>query len=105
MGKGAISAESNLYAGTIGLQARDHVICGFDRADLVITIGYDIVEYSPSRWNPDSDKKIIHIDFTPAEVQANYVPDVELVGDINVTLDRLRMLLDPKPDASCCSCW
>jgi len=100
MGKGAISEESNLYAGTIGLQARDHVICGFDRADLVITIGYDIVEYSPSRWNPDSDKKIIHIDFTPAEVQANYVPDIELVGDINVTIDRLRMLLDPKPDAS-----
>jgi acetolactate synthase-1/2/3 large subunit len=99
MGKGAVPADSDLYAGTIGLQARDHVICGFDRADLVITIGYDIVEYSPSRWNPNADKRIIHIDSTPAEVQSNYVPEVELVGNITLTLKRLQPLLDTRKTA------
>jgi acetolactate synthase-1/2/3 large subunit len=100
MGKGTISADSELHAGTIGLQARDHVICGFDRADLVIAVGYDIVEYSPWRWNPDNDKIIIHIDFVAAEVQSGYVPSVELVGDIANTLERLQSLLDPRPDVS-----
>jgi acetolactate synthase-1/2/3 large subunit len=98
MGKGSISAESDLHAGTIGLQARDHVICGFDRADLVIAIGYDIVEYSPSRWNSDANKKIIHIDFVPAEIQEGYVPDVQLVGDIKMALERLAPLLDERSE-------
>ncbi|RME21007.1 MAG: acetolactate synthase large subunit [Candidatus Zixiibacteriota bacterium] len=82
MGKGAagIKYERNLY--TIGLQARDYVTCALEEADLVICIGYDIVEYSPRFWNPDGDKKIIHIDFEQAEVDYWYHPEVELVGDI-----------------------
>ncbi len=98
MGKGAVSADSDLHAGTIGLQARDHVICGFDRADLVIAVGYDKVEYSPSRWNPDSNKTIIHIDATQAAIQSCYVPDVQLVGDISTTLDLLVTLLDARSE-------
>lgn len=98
MGKGTISADSDLHAGTIGLQARDHVICGFDRADVVIAVGYDIVEYSPWRWNPNNDKTIIHIDFVPAEVQSGYVPVVELVGDVADTLSRLEPLLEQRSD-------
>jgi len=82
MGKGAagIKYEGNLY--TIGLQTRDHVTCAFEEADLIICVGYDIVEYSPRFWNPNGDKKIIHIDFEPAEVDYWYHPQVELVGDI-----------------------
>lgn len=98
MGKGAISAESDLHAGTIGLQAHDHVSCGFDRADLVITVGYDIVEYSPWRWNPNNDKTIVHIDFTPAEVQASYVPAVQITGDIATNIELLTPLLDAHSD-------
>jgi acetolactate synthase-1/2/3 large subunit len=98
MGKGTISAESDLHAGTIGLQARDHVICGFDRADLVIAVGYDLVEYSSRHWNPDADKAIIHIDSVPAEVEASYVPSIQLIGDIRATLARLTPLLEPRSD-------
>ena len=89
MGKGAIDDRSHLSLLAVGLQARDHVLTGFDRADLVIAVGYDLVEYSPSRWNPDGEKRIIHIDTQPAETDAAYRPEIELVGDIDGTLRRL----------------
>src|SRR4029079_11764256 len=73
----------------VGLQARDHVLTGFDRADLVIAVGYDLVEYAPGRWNPDGTKRIIHIDTQPAEVDAQYQPEVELIGDIGVALTKM----------------
>jgi len=89
MGKGAIDDRSHLSLMAVGLQARDHVLSGFDRADLVISVGYDPVEYAPSRWNPDGRKPIVHIDTTPAEVDASYRPAIELIGDIDGTLRRL----------------
>ena len=89
MGKGAIDDRSHLSLMAVGLQARDHVLSGFDRADLVICVGYDLVEYSPSSWNPDRSKRIIHIDTQPAEIDAAYQPEVELIGDIEGTLRRL----------------
>ena len=89
MGKGAIDDRSHLSLMAVGLQARDHVLTGFDRADLVICVGYDLVEYGPSRWNPGGKKRVIHIDTTPAEVDAAYRPEAELIGDIDGTLARL----------------
>ncbi|HXG26121.1 MAG TPA: acetolactate synthase large subunit [Candidatus Binatia bacterium] len=89
MGKGAIDDRSHLSLMAVGLQARDHVLTGFDRADLVICVGYDLVEYAPSRWNQDGSKRIIHIDTQPAEVDAGYQPEVELVGDIGGALEAL----------------
>jgi acetolactate synthase-1/2/3 large subunit len=91
MGKGAMDDRSHLSLMAVGLQARDHVLTGFDRADLVICIGYDLVEYAPARWNPDGTKRIVHIDTQPAEVDAGYQPEVELVGDID---GALRCLLE-----------
>jgi acetolactate synthase-1/2/3 large subunit len=96
MGKGAIDDRSHLSLMAVGLQARDHVLSGFDRADLVICVGYDLVEYGPSHWNPDGRKRIIHIDTQPAEVDASYRPDVELVGDIGGTLTRLLEAVEPQ---------
>ncbi len=95
MGKGAIDDRSHLSLMAVGLQARDHVLTGFDRADLVVAVGYDLVEYAPSRWNPDGRKPIVHIDTAPAEVDASYQPEVELVGDIDGTLRRLLAALLP----------
>jgi acetolactate synthase-1/2/3 large subunit len=89
MGKGAIDDRHHLSLMAVGLQARDHVLTGFDRADLVICIGYDPVEYAPARWNPDADKQILAIDTQPAEVDAAYQPSVELVGDLGGVLERL----------------
>lgn len=90
MAKGAAGHqyEHNLF--TIGLQSRDHVTCAIEESDLIICVGYDIVEYSPQFWNPDGSKRIIHIDFDPAEVDYWYHPEVELVGDVAATLWELN---------------
>jgi acetolactate synthase-1/2/3 large subunit len=95
MGKGAVDDRSHLSLMAVGLQARDHVLTGFNRADLVIAVGYDLVEYAPARWNPDGKKRIVHIDTTPAEVDTAYQPELELVGDIDGTLERLTAALLP----------
>ena len=95
MGKGAIDDRSHLSLMAVGLQARDHVLTGFDRADLVVSVGYDLVEYAPARWNPDGRKRIVHIDTQPAEVDAGYQPEVELIGDIEGTLRRLLAAVLP----------
>ena len=96
MGKGAIDDRSHLSLMAVGLQARDHVLSGFDRADLVVCVGYDLVEYGPARWNPDGRKRIVHIDTQPAEVDAQYRPEVELIGDIDGTLSRLLAAVQPR---------
>jgi len=101
MAKGCVPAASELSLGTVGLQVRDYVSCGFDRADLVLAVGYDPVEYAPTFWNPERDKTIIHLDFTPAEVDSHYQPAVEVVADIREALDLLtdlcRVRRDPAP--------
>jgi acetolactate synthase-1/2/3 large subunit len=96
MGKGAIDDRSHLSLMAVGLQARDHVMSGFDRADLVICVGYDLVEYAPAAWNPDGRKRIVHIDTQPAEVDAQYRPEVELIGDIDGSLGRLLAAVMPR---------
>jgi acetolactate synthase I/II/III large subunit len=89
MGKGAMDDRDHLSLMAVGLQARDHVLTGFDRADLIICVGYDPVEYAPSRWNPDRNKLLLSIDTQPAEVDASFRPAVELVGNIDGSLERL----------------
>jgi acetolactate synthase-1/2/3 large subunit len=96
MGKGAMDDRSHLSLMAVGLQARDHVLTGFDRSDLVICVGYDLVEYAPSGWNPDGRKRIVHIDTQPAEVDAQYRPEVELIGDIEGSLRRLLAAVLPR---------
>jgi len=96
MGKGAIDDRSHLSLMAVGLQARDHVMSGFDRADLVICVGYDLVEYAPARWNPDGRKRIVHIDTQPAETDAQYRPEIELIGDVDGTLRRLLTAVQPR---------
>jgi acetolactate synthase-1/2/3 large subunit len=96
MAKGVIPADNEFSLFTIGLQARDYVACGFDRADLVIAVGYDFVEYSPENWNPNGDKQILHVDASFAETDRSYAPNLEVIGDINTTLTRLAEHLQPK---------
>ncbi len=96
MAKGIMPADSDLSLFTIGLQARDYVACGFDRADLVIAVGYDFVEYSPAKWNPNGDKRILHIDVTMAEIDDSYVPEIEILGNISGTLTKLAEIARPK---------
>ena len=89
MGKGLLDYTDPKALGTVGLQARDYEMAGFDDADVVIAIGYDLVEHAPKHWNPRRDKKIIVVDSEPAEIDAYFTPEVELVGDIYHVLSRL----------------
>ena len=86
MGKGALSDRNprSLYA--VGLGSRDYVTEVFEAADLVIAVGYDMVEWPPARWNIGRTKRLLHIDFDPAEVDGAYRPTVEIVGDVAATL-------------------
>jgi acetolactate synthase-1/2/3 large subunit len=86
MAKGAIPDTHPLSLGTVGLQAHDYVSCGFDRADVIICVGYDLVEYPPRLWHRSGDRKIIHIDTHPAEVDAFYPVTDGALGDFRVTL-------------------
>lgn len=89
MGKGLLPANSPRALGATGLQSGDFSMAGFDEADVVITIGYDLVEQAPQKWNPHRDKSIVCIDTLPAEIDGYYTPSVELVGDIYHILLRL----------------
>ncbi|MFP4130628.1 acetolactate synthase large subunit [Thiohalospira sp.] len=96
MAKGAIPFKHPMALGSAGLQAKDYVSCGFDQADLVLCIGYDLVEYHPYLWNPNRSNHLIHIDNTPAEVDAFYSVDVGVVGDISHSLRRIGELATPR---------
>jgi acetolactate synthase I/II/III large subunit len=86
MAKGVISDRSDRHLHTIGIREADHASIAMREADLVIAIGYDLVEYSPKHWNGSLDKKIIHIDFTPAESDTYYPPTIEIAADIEYTM-------------------
>lgn len=96
MGKGIVSDADPLSWGAIGLLAHDMVVDALNTADLILAIGYDLVEYAPSNWNSDRGRPIIHIDTLPAEVDDTYVPAVELVGDIGPTLRALLAQWQPR---------
>jgi acetolactate synthase-1/2/3 large subunit len=89
LGKGVFPDDHANALGTIGFMVKDHVNFGFDRADVVVSVGYDLVEYSPSRWNPDRDKAIVHVHSTVAEVDAHYTLEVGLQGSIAGSLDAI----------------
>jgi acetolactate synthase I/II/III large subunit len=89
MAKGLVDFEDPHSLGTVGLQTRDYEMAGFEDADLVIAIGYDLVEHAPEHWNPRGDKRIIVIDSVSAEIDEFFIPEVELIGDIAHVLARL----------------
>ncbi len=94
MAKGCVDMDADYCLYTIGLQAKDVVACALDASDLIITIGYDMVEYHPYLWNRDGSKRIIHVDFQPSEIDANYHPEVELIGDLAHTLTKFIERID-----------
>ncbi len=88
-GKGVMPDDHPNGIGTLGFMRHDYVNFGFDNADVVIAVGYELQEFDPVRINPQADKKIIHIHRFPAEVDAHYSVDVGIIGDISASLDAL----------------
>jgi len=94
MGKGVISDDTSTHLGTIGIKESDYALRALRLADLVITVGYDLVEYSPKNWNSAIPmKKIIHFDFTTAETDNYYDPDLEISGNIQLSINSLMKSL------------
>lgn len=100
MAKGAVDLDAEYCLFTIGMGQRDFPMQAIEASDLIITLGYDMVEYAPEAWNPKADKDIIHIDFLPAEIDTHYIPDLEVIGDLAHAIWMLneRLKTDGCPD-------
>ena len=92
-GKGVMPDDHPNSIGTLGFMRHDYVNFGFDNADVVLAVGYELQEFDPVRINPQADKKIIHIHRFPAEVDAHYSVDVGIIGDISDSLNVLTNAL------------
>ena len=108
MGKGVVSDNHERHLQTVGIKDVDYAQNAIKNSDVVISIGYDLVEYFPQSWNPTLDKKIIHIDFTSAETDEHYPTDIELIGDIELTIESLLKQLETSkqenPTLDCYPC-
>ncbi len=89
MGKGLLDYEDRHALGTVGLQERDYELAGFKDADVVITVGYDLVEHAPSNWNGAREKTIVCIDTAPVEVDEHFMTKIDLIGDLTAILGSL----------------
>ena len=94
MAKGSVDMDADYCLYTVGLGTKDRVNAAIDDADLVIALGFDMVEYHPQLWNTGKDKRILHADFLPAEIDEYYHPDKELIGDLAHTLWMLNERFD-----------
>lgn len=95
MAKGVVPFKHPNALGTVGLQTADYINVGFSSADVIICIGYDLVEYHPHLWHPTRDRIIIHIDSTAAEVDACYIPKADVIGDIKHSLTHIMQQAKP----------
>jgi acetolactate synthase-1/2/3 large subunit len=96
MAKGVVPFSNELFLGTLGLKAHDLPWFAFEKADCVVCIGYDMVEYHPDMWNPNADKTIIHVDAQPAEVDACYRVATGVLGDIGQSLRGIALRTRPR---------
>lgn len=91
MAKGIIPCDNKYAMMTIGIPQRDYIDQILEAADVVIAIGYDLVEFAPSKWNKNNKCKIIHISTRPAHINKSYECDIQVVGDIGDSLSRIQL--------------
>lgn len=95
MGKGSVNGCSHLYVGTAALTERDYVHDAIDRADLILTIGHDVVEKPPFVMGPTAPARtVVHVGYSSAAVEEVFFPDAELVGDIAASVTALAEALE-----------
>ncbi|TMM15652.1 MAG: acetolactate synthase large subunit [Actinobacteria bacterium] len=88
-GKGVFPDDHPNALGAVGFMAHDYVNFGFDQADVIVCVGYELQELDPARINPHGDKRIIHMSRFPAEVDSHYRVDVGIQAELGRTLDAL----------------
>jgi acetolactate synthase-1/2/3 large subunit len=95
-GKGVFPDDHPYALGAMGFMVHDYVNFGFEQADVIVSVGYELQEFSPVRLNPRGDKEIIHLHRFPAVVDAYYNVTVEVGGDLPAALDALATRVSPK---------
>ena len=99
--KGVIDPKSPFALGPVGLQRRGADLANVKAladADVVIAVGYDLVEWAPVLWNPKRDKTVVHIDSTAAELDGHYQPSIEVIGELDEALAALAECVTPRED-------
>ena len=95
LGKGVIDERHDSYLGTAALSESDYLHCAIERADLIINVGHDVVE-KPPFFMKDGGAPVIHINFQPAEVDPVYFPQLDVIGDLATSINRLSDALSPQ---------
>ncbi len=101
MAKGVIDPNSPFALGPVGLQRSGADLANVKLladADVVIAVGYDLVEWAPVLWNPKRDKIVVHVDSTAAELDGHYHPSIEVIGELDDSLTALAELVKPRDD-------
>ena len=96
MGKGVVPDDCVYSLFATGIHTRDYVNCGIEGADLIITLGYDIVEYPPYLWNGKLDKQIINVDYVESVPDRYFNPAIEIIGDIASSIRELAASIPEK---------
>lgn len=94
MGKGVLDERLDKCLGTAALSDHDYLHCAIQKADLIINVGYDVVEKPPFFMVQGEDPKVIHINFSRADMDDIYFPDHEVVGDIAHSLVRITEIIE-----------
>ncbi|HEV8656244.1 MAG TPA: acetolactate synthase large subunit [Candidatus Limnocylindria bacterium] len=103
MAKGVIDPKSRHALGPVGLQRPGADLANVKvlaDADLVIAVGYDLVEWAPVLWNPRRDKTVVHVDSTAAELDGHYQPSIEVIGELDESLAGLADAVRPRAERS-----
>jgi len=103
-GKGVMPDDHANALGAVGFMVHDYVNFGFDEADTIIAVGYELQEFPPARINPDGTKKIIYIHRFPAVVDASLEISAGIEADIPAALDALTAKAKPKEGCDASSC-
>jgi len=98
MGKGIIDERHNLFLGTAALSDDDFLHEAIDNADLIINVGHDTIEKPPFFMHPGEDRKVLHVNYFPAEVGEVYFPQLNIIGDITNSIQQLSEQLKPFGD-------
>jgi acetolactate synthase-1/2/3 large subunit len=96
MAKGVIPFSHPLSVGAVGLKGRDYAATAFKAADVIICVGFDMVEYRPYLWHKEVDGRLIHIHAVPAEVDEDYLLEAEVIGDVGASLKAIAAQARPQ---------
>ncbi len=96
MGKGVLDEHDQRFLGTAALSDHDYIHCAINRSDLILNIGHDVIEKPPFFMHPGENRKVIHLNFLAATIDEVYFPDLEVVGNISASLNKMTQKIKPQ---------